>query len=97
MSQNHFTLSFPLKSPADAKVHEFRDSIDKRRGGFTPMLFLTRWFGVTASDAELSLGREQSDIKEITERVLMMQANAAAQQRRPLRRGTHAKGICARA
>ena len=26
-----------------------------------------------------------------------MQANAAAQQRRPLRRGTHAKGVCARA
>jgi hypothetical protein len=61
------------------------------------MLFLTRWFGVTGSDAERSLAREQSDIKEITERVLLMQANAAAQQRRPLRRGTHAKGICARA
>jgi len=61
------------------------------------MLFLTRWFGVTGSDAERSLAREQSDIKEITERVLLMQANAAAQQRRPLRRGTHAKGVCARA
>ena len=61
------------------------------------MLFLTRWFGVTGSDAERDLAREQSDIKEITERVLLMQANAAAQQRRPLRRGTHAKGICARA
>jgi hypothetical protein len=61
------------------------------------MLFLTRWFGVTGSDAERSLGREQSDIKEITERVLLMQANAAAQQRRALRRGTHAKGICAQA
>jgi hypothetical protein len=31
------------------------------------MLFLTRWFGVTGSDAERSLAREQSDIKEITE------------------------------
>ena len=61
------------------------------------MLFLTRWFGVTGSDAERNLAREQSDIEEITERVLLMQANAAAQQRRPLRRGTHAKGICARA
>jgi hypothetical protein len=61
------------------------------------MLFLTRWFGVTGSDAERSLAREQSDIKEITERVLLMQANAAAQQRQPLRRGTHAKGVCARA
>jgi hypothetical protein len=61
------------------------------------MLFLTRWFGVTGSDSERNLAREQSDIKEITERVLLMQANAAAQQRQPLRRGTHAKGICARA
>ncbi len=59
------------------------------------MPFLTRWFGVTASDAERSSAREQSDVKEITERVLLMQANAAAQQRCPLRRGTHAKGICA--
>src|ERR1700681_1418486 len=61
------------------------------------MLFLTRWFGVTGSDADRNLAREQSDIKEITERVLLMQANAAARQRQPLRRGTHAKGVCARA
>ena len=61
------------------------------------MLFLTRWFGVTGSDTERNLAREQSDIKEITERVLLMQANAAAQQRQPLRRGTHAKGVCTRA
>jgi hypothetical protein len=61
------------------------------------MLFLTRWFGVTGSDAERDAAREQSDIKEITERVLLMQTNAATQQRRPLRRGTHAKGVCARA
>ena len=61
------------------------------------MLFLTRWFGVTGSDGDRSPAREQSDIKEITERVLLMQANAASRQRRPLRRGTHAKGICARA
>jgi hypothetical protein len=61
------------------------------------MLFLTRWFGVTGSDADRNLAREQSDIAEITERVLSMQANAAAKQRGPLRRGTHAKGICARA
>jgi hypothetical protein len=61
------------------------------------MLSLTRWFGVTGSDADRSSAREQSDIKEITERVLLMQANAASRQRQPLRRGTHAKGICARA
>jgi hypothetical protein len=70
---------------------------DKRRGGFTAMLFLTRWFGVTGSDAERSLSAEQSDIDEIVEKVLLMQANAAAQQHRPLCRGTHAKGVCARA
>ena len=41
------------------------------------MLFLTRWFGVTGSDAERSLAREESDIEEITEKSLLMQANAA--------------------
>ncbi|MGA2225239.1 MAG: hypothetical protein ABSH41_12450 [Syntrophobacteraceae bacterium] len=61
------------------------------------MLFLTRWFGVTGSDAERSLAREQSDIEEIVKKVLLMQANAAAKQHRPLGRGTHAKGVCARA
>jgi hypothetical protein len=61
------------------------------------MLFLTRWFGVTGSDGDRSPAREQSDIKEITERVLLMQAKAASRQRQPLHRGTHAKGICARA
>src|SRR5258708_3441127 len=62
-----------------------------------PMLFLTRWFGVTGSDAERSLAREQSDIEEIIEKSLLMQANAAAKQRRPLGRGTHVKGVSARA
>ena len=61
------------------------------------MLFLTRWFGVTGSDAERNLAGEQSVIEEIVERVLLMQAHAAAQQHRPLGRGTHAKGVCARA
>ena len=61
------------------------------------MLFLTRWFGVTGSDAERDLAREQSDIEEIVKTTLLMQANAATQQHRPLRRGTHAKGVCARA
>ena len=61
------------------------------------MLFLTRWFGVTGSDAERSLAREQADIEEIVRRSLLMQANAAAKQHRPLGRGTHVKGVCARA
>jgi hypothetical protein len=61
------------------------------------MLFLTRWFGVTGSDTERSLAREQADIEEITKRSLLVQANAAANQHRPLGRGTHVKGVCARA
>jgi hypothetical protein len=61
------------------------------------MLFLTRWFGVTGSDADRDLARERSDIEQITEKSLLLQANAAAKQKRPLGRGTHAKGVCARA
>jgi hypothetical protein len=61
------------------------------------MLFLTRWFGVTGSDAERNLVAEENYIKEIADKVLMMQANAAAKQHRPLGRGTHAKGVAARA
>jgi hypothetical protein len=61
------------------------------------MLFLTRWFGVTGSDAERSLARERAAIEEIVEKVLELQANAAAQQHRPLGRGTHVKGTAARA
>jgi hypothetical protein len=61
------------------------------------MLFVTRWFGVTGSDADRDLAREQSDIEQITERSLLLQASAAAKQNRPLARGTHAKGVCVRA
>jgi hypothetical protein len=61
------------------------------------MLFLTRLFGVTANDAERSLLREESDIQEIVELVLLLQARSAHQQLRPLGRGTHAKGTSARA
>jgi catalase len=61
------------------------------------MLFLTRWFGVTGSDSERSLAREKSEIEEIAEKSLLLQSNAAAQQHRRLCRGTHAKGVCARA
>jgi hypothetical protein len=61
------------------------------------MLFLTKWFGVTSSDAERNLAQEQSLIEEITEQVLLLQVNSAAQQKRPLGRGTHVKGTSARA
>ena len=60
------------------------------------MLFLTRWFGVTGSDAERNPDVEQAASRR-SSRSLLMQANAAAEQQRPLGRGTHVKGICARA
>jgi hypothetical protein len=59
------------------------------------MLFLTRMFGVTGSDAERNFSTEKVVIEEIVEKVLLMQKNAAAQQKRPLGRGTHAKGTSA--
>jgi hypothetical protein len=61
------------------------------------MVFLTRWFGVTESDADRNPAREKADIEAIVEKSLLMQANAAAKQQRSLCRGTHAKGVCARA
>jgi hypothetical protein len=61
------------------------------------MVFLTRWFGVTESDADRNPMREKADIEAIVEKSLLMQANAAAKQQRSLCRGTHAKGVCARA
>ena len=61
------------------------------------MLLPTRMFGVTMSDAERDIGAEHACIAAIVEKVLMMQRNAAAHQHRPLGRGTHAKGTCARA
>jgi hypothetical protein len=61
------------------------------------MAFLTRWFGVTESEAERDYAREKADIDEIAERSLTMQSNAAVKQHRALCRGTHAKGVCVRA
>jgi hypothetical protein len=61
------------------------------------MPLLTKMFGVTFSDADRNLAREQANIEEITQRSLMLQANSAAKQNRPLARGTHAKGVCVRA
>ena len=61
------------------------------------MLFLTRWFGVTGSDAERDPIREQSVIEEIVQESLFLQAKSAAQQHRPIGRGTHMKGVCVRA
>jgi hypothetical protein len=61
------------------------------------MLFLTKLFGVTGCDSERNLGAEQALHAEIVEKVLLMQAKAARQDHRPLLRGTHAKGVSARA
>jgi hypothetical protein len=61
------------------------------------MLFLTRWFGVTGGDAERNLAAGPAIIDEIVRRILATQTSVAAEQRRPLARGTHAKGICTRA
>ena len=61
------------------------------------MPFLTRWFGVTDSEAQRSLASEPSVIDEIVRQSLLLQANAAAKQRRSIGRGTHVKGVCVRA
>jgi hypothetical protein len=60
------------------------------------MLFLTRLFGVTGSDAERNFGAEAAYSDEIVDKILLMQADAAAKQRLPLCRGTHAKGLSVR-
>src|SRR5207244_13154150 len=60
-------------------------------------MVLTRWFGVTESDADRCPAREKADIEEIAGKSLLMQSNAAAQQHRSLCRGTHASGVCVRA
>jgi hypothetical protein len=52
------------------------------------VVFLTRWFGVTESDADRDPARETADIEMIVAKSLLMQANAAAQEGRPLCRGT---------
>jgi hypothetical protein len=61
------------------------------------MLFLTRWFGVTGSDVDRNLDREKAEIEEIVELSLLLQAKSAAKQHRPIGRGTHVKGVSARA
>jgi cytochrome c553 len=48
-------------------------------------------------DFERKLSTEQSDIADITAGILAVQARYARQQKRPLGRGTHTKGVCVRA
>jgi hypothetical protein len=61
------------------------------------MLFLTRCFGVTGSNADRDPAREAADIEQIMEKSLLMQETAATKQHRPLGRGTHVKGVSVRA
>jgi hypothetical protein len=61
------------------------------------MLFLTQWFGVTGSDAQRDRGREEHNIQQIMEKSLLMQQKAALKQHRQIGRGTHMKGVSARA
>jgi hypothetical protein len=61
------------------------------------MLFLTKLFGVTETDAERDFSSEQACVDAIVERVLVMQKKAADEEKRGLARGTHAKGVCVRA
>src|SRR5918993_729086 len=51
----------------------------------------------TASGLERKSPTEGADIDEIVRGMLAIQAQAAANGKRPLSRGTHAKGICVRA
>lgn len=51
----------------------------------------------TEADAEGNLVTEQTDIAEIAQRILTIQARYAAEQHRPIGRGTHTKGVCAAA
>jgi len=48
-------------------------------------------------DFERKLPTETADIAAIVQGILALQASYAREQKRPLARGTHAKGICARA
>jgi hypothetical protein len=48
-------------------------------------------------DFERELPTEDADIAAIVQGILALQASYASQQKRPLARGTHAKGVCARA
>jgi hypothetical protein len=50
------------------------------------MVFVTSWFGVTRATLSGAPARGSSDIEKIVENSLLMQANAAANQRRPLNR-----------
>src|SRR5713101_3930974 len=89
--------AFCRASPRSSSSPNWDEAYDPASLRRLSMVFLTKWFGVTETDADRCPAREKADIEAIVEKSLLMQANAAAQQHRPLCRGTHAKGVCARA
>ena len=58
---------------------------------------LTRWFGVTERDQDRDIASEKVWIEDIVRGSLALQSQSAGKQHRSLCRGTHAKGVLARA
>jgi arylsulfatase A-like enzyme len=71
-------------------------NFDKANAG-KPSTRATQYFELMSNRGIYHDGAEAACIGEIVKKVLLLQANAAAQQRRPLGRGTHVKGTSARA
>ncbi|HET7217112.1 MAG TPA: hypothetical protein VFJ02_03655 [Vicinamibacterales bacterium] len=63
----------------------------------TLVVLVALLFWATSPDAESARANEKEDIAAIVQGILTIQKRYADAQHRPLARGTHAKGICARA
>src|SRR5271170_3710811 len=85
------------KQPLTVSCQASPQSSSSRNCDEVHMLFLTRHFGVTGSAADRDPVREKAEIEEIVGKSLLLQAKSAAQQHRTIGRGTHVKGVCARA
>jgi mono/diheme cytochrome c family protein len=72
----------------------FEDPAPCRRGFVHGAEYTSR---IPLMEFERKLPTEQADIAEITAGILAVQARFARQQKRPLGRGTHTKGVCVRA
>ena len=72
----------------------------KRRfalAGVLVLMLAAAFVWQTQPDLEAVSPTEPADIATIVDGILTLQAREAAAERRPLARGTHAKGVCARA
>src|SRR5690606_22056496 len=79
-------------------IHRERESPEAGRRAWSFKELRMR-IGVTENDPaglERKSPTEDADIQEIVSGILAIQAQAAAAGRRPLSRGTHAKGTCVR-